>query len=178
MKKMKQNRRVRKIKVDKQGKISIDWEVRPEGLSTWDEYHMKCSDLARPEFYNALVDLRQDVLTLLEYPKTWLDDILVKGVSFSYSDDSDDGVKGAVISGQRTLQYSASPANFNTPHKPYKMYNENAEDTDGIIVMPEEIQERLDVLDNEANKYIDGDRAQMELKFDDVRKPDKQEKSA
>lgn len=87
MKTMKQNRRVRKIKVDKQGKISIDWEVRPEGLSTWDEYHMKCSDLARPEFYNALVDLRQDVLTLLEYPKTWLDDILVKGVSFSYSDD-------------------------------------------------------------------------------------------
>lgn len=175
MKTMKQNRRVRKIKVDKQGKISIDWEVRPEGLSTWDEYHMKCSDLARPEFYNALVDLRQDVLTLLEYPKTWLDDILVKGVSFSYSDD---GVKGAVISGQRTLQYSASPANFNTPHKPYEMYNENAVDTDGIIVMPEEIQERLDVLDNEANKYIDGDRAQMELKFDDVRKPDKQEKSA
>lgn len=175
MKTMKQNRRVRKIKVDKQGKISIDWEVRPEGLSTWDEYHMKCSDLARPEFYNALVDLRQDVLTLLEYPKTWLDDILVKGVSFSYSDD---GVKGAVISGQRTLQYSASPANFNTPHKPYEMYNENAEDTDGIIVMPEEIQERLDVLDDEANKYIDGKRAQMELKFEDARKPDKQEKSA
>ncbi len=172
MKKMKQNRRVRKIKVDKQGKISIDWEVRPEGLSTWDEYHMKCSDLARPEFYNALVDLRQDVLTLLEYPKTWLDDILVKGVSFSYSDD---GVKGAVISGQRTLQYSASPANFNTPHKPYEMYNEHAVDTDGIIVMPEEIQERLDVLDDEANKYIDGDREQMELKFDNVRK---QEKSA
>lgn len=28
MKKMKQNRRVRKIKVDKQGKISIDWEVK------------------------------------------------------------------------------------------------------------------------------------------------------
>ena len=175
MKTMKQNRRVRKIKVDKQGKISIDWEVRPEGLSTWDEYHMKCSDPARPEFYNALVDLRQDVLTLLEYPKTWLDDILVKGVSFSYSDD---GIKGAVISGQRTLQYSASPANFNTPHKPYEMYNENAEDTDGIIVMPEEIQERLDVLDDEANKYIDGKRAQMELKFEDVRKPDKQEKSA
>ena len=28
MKKMKQNRRVRKIKVDKHGKISIDWEVK------------------------------------------------------------------------------------------------------------------------------------------------------
>lgn len=55
------------------------------------------------------------------------------------------------------------------------MYNEHAVDTDGIIVMPEEIQERLDVLDDEANKYIDGDRAQMELKFDNVRK---QEKSA
>lgn len=58
------------------------------------------------------------------------------------------------------------------------MYNENAEDTDGIIVMPEEIQERLDVLDDEANKYIDGKRAQMELQFEDVRKTDQQDKPA
>nr|DAZ68639.1 MAG TPA: hypothetical protein [Caudoviricetes sp.] len=157
----KQVRRIRKVKADKHGKIIIDWEVYVRG--NWDEYHMKCSDLPRPEFYSALMNLRQDVLTLLEYPENWLDKITVRGVSYSYSDD---GVEGAVITAQRDLEYSTAPENCNTPHKPYEMYNEDGEDPEGIILMPPEIIDRLDVLEDEAQKYIDGDRAQGTLDFD------------
>lgn len=162
-------RRVRKIKVDKTGKkITIDWEVQVGNTVNYDEYHMKCSDRARPEFYEALKDLAQDVIKLLEYPVTWINDITVRGVSFSYSDD---GVKGAVITASRELHYSVTPENCNTPHKPYEMYSADAEDTDGTIVMPEDTQKRLDWLDDEANRYIDGDKAQQRLDFEEESKP-------
>lgn len=157
-------RRVRKVKVDKRGKISLDWEVQVGHSDNFDEYHMLCSDKARPEFYKAMEALSRDVLTLLEYPDTWLNDITVKGVSFSYSQN---GVKGAVITAQRTLQHSTAPENCNTPHKPYEMYADEADDPDGTMTLPEDTQDRLDALDEEAQRYIDGDRSQMSLDFEE-----------
>lgn len=159
-------RRVRKVKIDKNGKITIDWEVKVEQMGGWDEYHMKCSDRANPELYDAMENLVQDVLMLCEFPTNWKDSITVHGVSFSYSDED---VKGAVITAQRMLEHSSAPLNLNTPHKPYEPYNPDQEDIDPDTLLPEETCERLNILDNEANKYIDGDRAQGNL-FKDIEK--------
>jgi hypothetical protein len=153
-------RRVRKVKIDNRGKIIIDWEVKAMKDGGWDEYHMKCSDLANPEFYDAMGALVQDILTLCEFPTGWKNSITVHSVSFSYSDDD---VKGAVITGQRELEHSSAPLNLNTPHKPYEPYNPEQGDVDPDMLLPEETCERLDILDDEANKYIDGDRAQGNL---------------
>lgn len=35
------------------------------------------------------------------------------------------------------------------------------------MTMPEDTQERLDELDEEAQRYIDGDRSQMSLDFEE-----------
>lgn len=154
-------RRIKKIKLDKKEKIILDWEVEIGSGSenkSWDEYHIKCSDRANPEFYNAIKNLVQDVILLLEFPDIWKETITVKGVSFSYSDND---VQGAVITAQRELMCSATPMNCNTPHKPFDSYNEN--ECDDEQLMPEETQCRLHTLEEEAQKYIDGDRAQMNL---------------
>ncbi len=102
----------------------------------------------------------QDVLTLCEFPANWKDSVTVHGVSFSYSDE---GVKGAVITAQRTLEHSSAPLNLNTPHKPYEPYNPDQDDIDQDMLLPEDTCDRLEDLDTEAEKYIDGDRAQGNL---------------
>ena len=80
-------------------------------------------------------------------------------MSFSYSED---GVQGAVISALRELKRSVQPLNLNTPHKPYQPYNpEQGADPD--MLMPENIIEHLNEVEDEAQRYIDGDRAQGSL---------------
>ena len=65
-------RRIRKVKVDKKGKVFLQWEVEIFGQKGdrigWDEYTMTCSDLPRPEFIDAMKGLIQDVVSLCELP--------------------------------------------------------------------------------------------------------------
>lgn len=146
-------RRVRKIKVDTT-RITIDWEIDNGDGRAPDEYHLKCADMARPEFYKALAAIRQDVIELLELPPAWLDDIKVKGATFSYTEK---GTKGVVITATRDLKISAAPMNLNTPHVPYDSQNPDK------FVIPYFTEERLNKLEEEAERYIDGDRAQGSL---------------
>lgn len=158
-------RRIRKVKVDKKGKVFLQWEVEIFGQKGdrigWDEYTMTCSDLPRPEFIDAMKGLIQDVVSLCELPdKDAEDRITVRSVTWSYSDED---IQGAVISAQRKLYNSVAPMNINTPHKPYQPYNEACEDPDPDMIMPEDTIARLDTLEEECQYYIDGDRAQMKL---------------
>lgn len=149
-------RYIRKIKVDTT-RITIDWEIDNGDGRAPDEYHLKCADVARPEFYKALAAIRQDVIELLELPPAWLDDIKVKGAAFSYTKK---GTKGVVITATRELKHSSSPMNLNTPYVPYDSQNPDK------FVIPYFTEERLNKLEEEAERHIDGNRAQGSL-FDE-----------
>ncbi len=154
-------RRIRKVKIDKTGKIYIMWEVNIDGKTMgWDEYAMKCSDLPLPSFSKAIARLAADVIYLCELPEVAEKTITVRSVSFSYSED---GVQGAVISAQRELIRSVQPLNLNTPHKPYQPYNQEQGEADPDMLMPDNIIEHLNEVEDEAQRYIDGDRAQGSL---------------
>lgn len=79
-------RRIRKVKIDKTGKIYITWEVNIDGKTMgWDEYAMKCSEPPLPSFSEAIAGLAADVIYLCELPEVVEKTITVRSVSFSYS---------------------------------------------------------------------------------------------
>lgn len=149
---------IKKVKVTKDNKISMIYEQKSKSGFTWDEYSFTCSEEARPGFYRALKDLAQDVIAMCELPGSYLDKITVKGVSFSYAE----GIMGAVITSSMSLDKSYQGLNLNTPHKASAMYNPDTP-ADDMQLLDSKCIERLETLQEEAEVYIKGDRAQGTL---------------
>lgn len=155
--------RMKKVKVTKEGKIFLIWE-REIQSGNYDEYSMQCSDQARPEFYEAMQSLDKHVIDMCELPDSYLDRITTNSVSFSYG--GDEQVMGATISASMKLENSPAGLNLNTPHKACDSYNPEQPVEDPALLLSEKCIEDLDTLMDEAELYINGDRAQMNL-FDD-----------
>ena len=152
--------RINKVKITKQNKISINYEVKNERIDTWDEYYLSCSDAPRPEFEKALRNLNTHVIDLCELPQAYIDRIKVNGVTFSYG--GADEVMGAVIVSQMELKFSNCDLNLNTPHKASASYNSDYE-ADPEQLLTEDCIEVLEELCYEATRYIKGERAQTNL---------------
>lgn len=149
--------RFKKIKLTKEGKTQIEYEVRSQ-KGDWDEFSLSCSDEPKPEFRNALIDLGHDVVEMCELPDNYLGRIVVRGVSFSYGGEEE--VMGAVIIAQMSLRKSNIPLNLNTPHKASAPYSESGDDSQ---LLTDKCIERLEVLTEEAVDYVKGIRAQGNL---------------
>lgn len=126
----------KKIKV-KDGKIFLEWHVdKNSGFDNYDTYTMECREQARPD----TDDERKR--------------LCVKGVSYAYNDK--DGIMGAVLIGSRELYDSVAPLNINTPCLWEAAKDEKQEMTQDMYDLLYELQE-------ECQKYISGNRAQMSL---------------
>ncbi len=68
---------------------------------------------------------------------------------------------GAVITASKKLLDSNSPFNINTPFKPSEQYNENDDSTANLLSA--DTVGKLEALIYEAEKYISGKRAQLNL---------------
>jgi hypothetical protein len=149
--------RIRKVKITKYNQVFI---MYGDGPGNFDEYSLTCREKARPEFYQALEDLREHVIEMCELPDSYLDRISVRGVSYSYGGEED--VMGATISASMRLDNSYQALNINTPHKASAMYNPDTPD-DEMQLLSEDCIEVLSELQYECEKYIKGDRAQGSL---------------
>lgn len=158
-----EDRRVNKIKINKDNKVMITWEKKMG--ESYDEYSLNCSEPARPELYAAIQNLAIHVIEMCELPEEYISRIKVKGVSFSYSEKKE--TMGAVITAIMDLKYSFQPLNLNTPHKTVDFPNDGngAEE----MLLSGKCIDVLDTVVKEAFKYIDGDRAQQKL-FDEENK--------
>lgn len=150
--------RIKKAKVTSDKKIMMIYEKETKN-HTWDEYQFTCSDMARPEFYSALQVLAKHVIEMCELPDSYLERIEVRGVSFSYS--GPDETMGATISAGMRLDNSYVKLNLNTPHKASDSYSD--QDPDPMQVLSTECIDALNKLCEEAELYINGDRAQGKL---------------
>ncbi len=157
-------RRFTKIKYD--GKtVFLQYQ---QGPAFKDEYSMKCRELPRPEFAEALKALAPEVLYLCELATAYLNRIKVRSVSLNYGGKGE--TMGATITSQMDLYNSNCPLNLNTPNKPVEPYNTDCEyddDTLAKMCLRGECVDKLEDLIDEANKYVDGQRAQGSL-FDNV----------
>ena len=85
--------------------------------------------------------------------------ISIIGVSFSWTND----IMGAVISAKKHLEGTPAPLILNTPHKPSEPYGKNADEGN---VLDNDCIEDLENLQKEAEKYLNGKRAQVKIELD------------
>jgi hypothetical protein len=145
-------RRIKKIKLTKEGKIHITYE-QANSQGTWDEYSMTCSDRAKPSFYDAIDKLREEVRQICELPGGWDDKLTIRGISISWALD----VMGATITALMKLLKSSAPLVLNTPHKTEEFYSEQG-DPDSLL--SGDCVEVLHKVFKECEAYIDGEREQ------------------
>lgn len=151
--------RIRKVKITKEKKITMVYEQKSK-KGWWDEYSFTCSEDARPEFYEAMEALAEHVIEMCELPESYLDRIKVRGVSYSYG--GEDETMGATISASMKLDNSYQELNLTTPHKASEMYNPSSLE-DEMQLLTGDCVDALDVLQEECELYIQGDRAQGNL---------------
>lgn len=123
-----------------------------------DEYKIVSWDDPLVSFFNALKKLKGHVYAICEIEGDE-DDLEIKGVSFSWTQ----GIMGATITACKTLKTSRSPLVLNTPHLPTEPYSEKDVDAP---VLSRDCVDALQSLLAEAEKYINGQRQQKQIKLE------------
>lgn len=151
--------RFKKIKKTSDDKIHIEYEKKNQ-TGKWDEHSMKSNQEPLPAFLHALDNLVPHVEEMCELPDKdhQIHPYTVRGVSFSYGGDND--TMGATITATRSLKNSNSPLVLNSPHKIEEAYADGADETQ---VMTRDCYNDLMILCDEAEKYLNGKRAQMDM---------------
>lgn len=138
-----------KIRFDGE-KVVIVYTVDRESGGDPDEYSLKSADTPSVEFTMALQALKRDVVDICEFPSTDEKKFTVRGVSLSHTD----GVLGVVITALKLVETANAPLVINTPH---------LAQTDTAPSLPIATADRIKTLCEQAQKYVDGERAQGEL---------------
>ena len=116
----------------------------------------KSSEARRPEVKELMKRCEVVARRILQFPEGWMAErVTITGVSFSLAGE----VKGAVITGLLALDTSDSPFCFNTPHLSFDQYSEGG---NSPTMHPDDI-ELLERLEGEAQLFLNGMRAQLEL---------------
>jgi hypothetical protein len=153
-------RRITKVKYDGK-KVEIQYEVDRKSGGDPDSYKLMCGDEPRPAFVDVFAAMADQVADWLEMDgaaAAWADDVAVTGVILSHAND----VRGATLTVRKTLAMCQSPLILNLPHKPEEPYSEGDPEAENDCLTGEVIR-LLDKLEQEANAYIDGSRAQMSI---------------
>ena len=137
--------------------VYIEWsEAMPAGPN---KYALDAVQRALPEFYQKFGSLVDHVVEILELPLSYATGIEARGVHFNYKKD----VMGVVITIVKRLPGSKKIFVINTPHCPETPYGPGKEFAGCLST---ECAQVLKELQLEAELYIQGKRAQLELPLD------------
>ena len=151
------NGRITKIKA-KKGEYTFSWEVYQESTKNWDKHTLVCKDAPREELKERLQVMKNHVTEICEFEQGATKKIAVSGISVSYTDDN----RYLVIMAMKALTNSQAPLIINTPARPEIPDGECTEK----YCMSDELERDLEILEEEAWRYINGDRAQMDFDFE------------
>jgi hypothetical protein len=147
--------RFTKVKYDG-SKVRIEYEVPRKDGGDADAYTLVSIDAPAPEFIAALAAMRQDVIDICELDPSCGDKLEVRGVTITHTND----VLGACVTAIKKLKTANAPLVLNTPHLPEVSYSG---DDNGEPLMTTAMGDRLSALFIEAQRYVDGERAQASL---------------
>lgn len=140
-----------KIKWD--GKqIYLAWQTKAGNDTV--ESTLSSKDEPHETFHAALQAFAPGMLELLQLPQAYGRELHVRGVSINYESD---GRMGLVITALKMLNTTA-PLVLNTPHQ-----KEEGDLDEAGTFISRATRQRLDELVAEAERYIDGHRAQGDL---------------
>ena len=148
--------RIIKVKA-KKGEWTIRWQKKNEAADTYDTYEVTSKDMPLEELPKRLQVMANHVTEICDLPESATKNIVVSGITESYTDEN----RYLVITAVRSLSKSKAPMLINTPARP--LYPEN--DQDETFCISKECLQDLLAVENEAMKYIRGERAQMSLDF-------------
>ena len=141
---------IHKVKFLKTGKIQLVYD------QNGDEKDIKFIDIPLSSFPAAMAALIPPALELLEVPADYDDNMTATGISFSDTD----GIMGAIVTLQKELAGAHSPLVLNTPHLAEEPYGDSGDDS---CLLPGELVDALQACISEAERYIQGERAQMDM---------------
>lgn len=152
--------RFTKIKIDKNGKVCLSYQ-KMNSKGEWDDYSMSCADEPAPSFHVAMTAMRTHAIEMCELPDEYTGKLAVFSVSLSYAGPQD--TMGCVITSRVNLVRSNCPLILNSPHKIETPYGTSEPDeADPAALLPDGCKEAIAVLCEEAQRYLDGERAQTE----------------
>lgn len=146
--------------------IQIHWISRKKTASEAEEQHnhqLECPERPRPEFDTALQAFLPFLLQIIGAPKEWKDNTEITGISLNKEEDRR---RGIVITAKRKCPFGAAPIAINTPHLRESL--DDTQETGPNFLLPG-MADAIDAICEEAQVYLDGDRAQGEL-FEEVPK--------
>jgi hypothetical protein len=145
-------RRITKVKYS--DRVIINYEVpRGDSVAT---YTLDCTDAPTQAFVDALQALKQLIPLWGDMTPEQAQNCEIRGAFFSWKRD----IFGGGFTALRPLKNCASPMVLNMPHKPSQPYS--GEGDEGVCLTTIE-NELLLAVCAQAEKYLDGERAQMEL---------------
>lgn len=140
--------------------VHIEWQSKKTTASKAEELHqhqLDCPERPRPAFGAALQRFLAFALQIIGAPDTWAENTRVTGVSINYEED---GRRGLVITMSRKGPLGAAPFVINTPHLREPM--DPTKET-GVSFFPTGLAGVIDFAAQEAQAYLDGDRAQADM---------------
>ena len=154
------DRRIRKFEIGKHQIFKITFERKNASTGTYDTYQIKCSEYPRPELIEAVKKLSPYITKLLELPDYCEDRLIAKKLTYTYDE------KTAETSVTITAKfYIPDAGTFVEVKAPPRVINHGTPTSE--IPFTPECSKIIEQLTTEIFRYIDGDRAQDKLTFDD-----------
>lgn len=127
-------------------------------------HELKSRAEAEPGFYKAMAALEKGFREIMMLPEDYREGA-IEITSVRWTQHSQSGIKGVVITGRIQLETSFSPANISTPHLPYKPYNSPQDDGEPVNqpIVPIALQNKLTKLEGHVLRYYNGERAQTKM---------------
>lgn len=133
----------------------LGWEVYKSAIKTYEAYIMKTLDPPRQELIESLQSMAEHVAEICELKKDDAKKIKVTGITIVHKHDT----RYITITAKKKLATSKSPLIINTPIR-----SDTGEEP---YCMSEKMLSDLQILEDEAWRYIRGERAQQKLSLFD-----------
>ena len=154
------DRKIKSFEIGKHQIFKITFERENENTEAYDTYQIKCAEYPRPELIEAVKKLSPYITEILELPDDYKDRLIARKLTYTYDE------KTAETSVTITAKfYIPNDGTFIEVKVPKRVVNYKTPTSE--IPFTPECSGIIEQLTAEIFRYIDGDRAQDKLNFDD-----------
>lgn len=142
-----------KIEVNAKSKVQIKYETDYTNDSNESDFvDVRCPNSAPIDLVEAIAKLKPHIISICELPKKMLNDITIRGISFTYKA----GAVGVTFTVLKSLKKSKAPIIFDTPTK----WDVNK---DVLSQLPKGCIEALEEVKNSTFQFLKNRSEQLNL---------------
>lgn len=154
------DRKIKSFEIGKHQIFKITFERENKNTRAYDTYQIKCAEYPRPELIEAVKKLSPHIAEILELPDYCEDRLIAKKLTYTYNEKTAE-TRVAITA----KFYIPNAGMFVEVKVPTRVINHGTPTSE--IPFTPECSEIIERLTTEIFQYIDGDRAQDKLNFDD-----------